>query len=258
MGTSRLAATVILAVMGTVALTAMPASDLQNMQVTRHIFSTQLLTMTGHMRTNQPDAYRFLILRCEGTRPTADETRIFASDFVLDYVFRGEDGQLQEQRAKIEAIATAGEGWDFGAFLHGTEPQTLVSGNQVAFSLAALVENNVQQITLRRAGTNEAITVDLAQDQPRRYSIYVTSIGQQSVSEKLCQALIGQGFDARPSAALSEDTTGCTVKYGKGLAAAAEEVRATIKQTLGRDATIEQLDDSRDVCEYDLLVWLGR
>ncbi|MCD6362237.1 MAG: LytR C-terminal domain-containing protein [Armatimonadetes bacterium] len=241
----------------TVPLLAMPAAELQEMRVTRHIFTTQVLTLTGHIRAGDADKYRFVILRCEATRPTAEETRIFASDFVLAYVYPGDDGPV-EQRAKIEAISVVGKDWDFGSFIHGTEPQVTVTGTEVGIGLAAYIENSVQEIELRRAGTDEVVTVDLSDERPRPYSVYVTSIGQQGLSAKVAGALVAAGFGAHTSSGLDNSITGCTVKYGAGLEEQAGRVRDIIKQELGIDARLVQMDDSSDVIEYDLVVWLGK
>ena len=238
-------------------VSAMPASELRNLTVTEHIFTTQVLTVNGFLRTDDPDTLRFLVIRVDATRADAGETSIFAHDFAFSYQVPGENGP-EEQRAGIEAIAVGGQPWDFGFFLSGIEPRVSVEGTSVSIGLVGFIESNVTSVTLGRVGTAETVTIDLSQDQPRRFSVYLSTSQGEELGNKGVAALRNQGLDAHLSLALDPEIEGCEVQYGQHAETAAREAAAALKGIVGREFTVTQLDDDTMMCEYDILVRIGK
>jgi len=232
---------------------AISAADLTDLRVTEMIYSTQVLTMTGHIRIDEPDSMRFLVMRLAAHKPDESEMQVFAHDFILSYQVPGDDGP-QEQRAKMEAIAEAAErAGDFGSFRHGVEPRVTVDGANVEIALAAIVENDVDEVSLFRMGTTEAITFSLPE---RRYSVYVTTTRGMQVAQQVAAMLDSHGYQAATSDGLA-DHTGILLRYGEHAEAAAREVQELLQQQFGGQVTVEELDETTVVCEYDMLLWVG-
>ncbi len=120
-------------------------------------------------------------------------------------------------------------------------------------ALAAMVENNVDEVSLFRMGTEEAITFSLPE---RRYSVYVTTTRGMQVAQQVAAMLDSHGYQAATSDGL-EDHTGVRLQYGEHAETAAREIQELLQQQFGGQVTVEELDETTMVCEYDMLLWVG-
>ena len=228
------------------------ASELKDLRVLNHYFTTAVCDGNKVLYVNDPAEARYLILKMTATLDKADG-KLYVNDFALKYYH--EDGK--EDRAQCKAIGACEtpDLGEYGEFVISNEAGYLnVERGLIYFELIFFIEDDVTTIELYRLGHNLPIIYSIGEE--RLFSVYISSnSGYETLSK--ARRVIEQGgyLVTSTSTALSEDEDDITIHYQEQAESQAREISQRMMITLGKTPKLEKMNL---ITQNDIVIWLGQ
>lgn len=232
---------------------AMIAGELKGLTIVNSFFTTYVIGQQNAQGVptrgiHDANIARYLVLIVRANELPVSEI-VFAKDFVLKY--KAKNG---ETRASCLGIASADSNLTPDTFFLSelfNEPGIYVRGPFSNFALLFLIENEVDQVVLHRAGTDKSITHQVVGQ--RKYSVHLSS--NNGGLDQLKEIIAGSGCQIMLSDLLDKQVSGLTIFY----APLAENAARDISQRLmTKFDVMPQLNEMRITTSFDIVVWVGK
>ena len=224
------------------------------LQILSHHFTTGINTGTKLASVDEPSESRFLVVKVRAYRNVA-HAELQCADFRLSY--RHSNGDPDWSQCRGVALSPSSKPGDFDDWGLGSYPSLdskgAASGAHFQFGMAFVLENDVESVTLLRAGTVSGARYPLGADHP--FSVYVSTNEPTLDIDQVRSAVAAGGFDVLTSTDLDDSVHDYSVQYQDDAEAAARDVSNRLADVLGVFPTMKK---SKLVTEFDIVVWIPR
>jgi len=233
---------------------AIPAGQLQDLEVIDHYFTTSLTTYYGDSSqtifSEDSSQLRYIILKFSAIVPE-DNTRIFLHDFILGYFHRNGE----EDRASCDAIGICAtkEPREYQELYSGIEPFIEANQGEIYFILAAAIESDVTALNIHRVGATQPLSYFISSD--RSYSVsLISNVNDLERIRTIEKTIEEGGYHVYTLTELAEDVTGITIHYVEQAETQAREISQRLMVKLGIVPKVEKMNL---YSAEDIVVWLG-
>lgn len=236
------------------ATTAPTVSELKNVQIEGHYFTTAITSRTRRASAKDASNARYVVLVLSGTLDKG-EGKIFGTDFTL----RNFENDGSESRSKCSAIArsktpTPRGIFDLNPFLVGQLSWIKVHSGQNRIALASMVGSDVETIDLYLLGVSEPLTYRIGTDRP--YSVFITTNLDKKTLLEAKKVVEKGGYQVTDvSEGLAKKETGITIHYSAQAENQAREISQRLMIAFGKAPSLQKM---KLVTDVDIVIWLGK
>lgn len=236
--------------LSTKAAIAITVSELQDLRIIGHHFTTAISTGTRTMSIKDPSKGRYIVLKLAGTLQKG-EGKVFTNDFMLTYFHS--DGKEDRNECGAIAKAETGEIGEFSKCVTGNGAWISLNSGKVYFGLVFYIEPDVDTIDIHRIGIVEPLTCRIGSD--RLYSVFVTTNSDPKILARAEEVIRKGGYYVMTSQELVKEQMGITIHYGEQAESQAREISQRLMTKTGIVPTLKKM---ALISEFDIVVWLGK
>ena len=231
---------------------AMLASDLLELKVIGHHFTTRASSDKSLYYAKDPQKSRILVLKIAARVPSGWGI-LFTNDFVLRY-FRDNGKEDRSSAVRICRAETSviGESADC---LVSQSGWINIGSDNVIFTVSFYVENDVKSVDIFRVGGSSHISYDIGTERP--YSVFVTTNrGVDSLAPIVAVIEKGGYRVLRTSGALDGKVEGITIYHANSAEGPAREISQRIMTLTHTAPSIKESKFANS--DSDVVVWVGK